>query len=252
MTIVTRDLIDRGGDGALVELFQAQAPTSPKGAILFVHGYQRGLLLGGKEAVESGTLARFSSRFNIVAAAVSQPGFGASDGPSDFCGPITQQAISAAIHFIQHQSAIDPSRFALFGNSRGAVASAMAATKMPDLGALILMSGVYDLKAAYQTSSADIRQAIEMEAGLSEKAFEDRSALHHAPKILAETLILHGKRDDRAPFNQADKLAAALSRAGTAVTFRSFDCGHRIPQEQRAPVLRDFLERIFTEKPKYH
>ncbi|MGN7293791.1 alpha/beta hydrolase family protein [Rhizobium sp. SAFR-030] len=251
MTTVTRHLIDRG-DGALVELFQAQPPDSPKGAILFVHGYQRGLLLGGQEAAESGTLARFSSRFNIVAAAVSQPGFGASDGPSDFCGPTTQQAISAAIRFIQHQWAIDPSRFALFGNSRGAVASAMAATKMPELGALILMSGVYDLKAAFRTSSAGIQQAIEMEAGLSDKAFEDRSALHHVSKIRAETLILHGKRDDRAYFDQADKLAAALSRVGTTVTFRSFDCGHRIPQEQMTPVLRAFLERRFTEKPKHH
>jgi dipeptidyl aminopeptidase/acylaminoacyl peptidase len=128
----------------------------------------------------------------------------------------------------------------------------MAATKMPDLGALILMSGVYDLKATYQISSAGIRQAIEMESGLSDKAFEDRSALHHASKIRAETLILHGKRDDRAPFDQADKLAADLTRVGTAVTLRAFDCGHRIPQEQRAPVLRDFLERIFSEKPRYH
>ncbi|MEZ0018667.1 alpha/beta hydrolase family protein [Sinorhizobium fredii] len=251
MTNVTRHLIDRG-DGALVELFQSQSPSSPKGAILFVHGYQSGLLLGGEEAVESGTLARLSSRFNIIAAAISQPGFGASDGPSDFCGPITQQAISAAIQYIQHQSSFDLSRFALFGNSRGAVASAMVATKMPALRALILMSGVYDLKAAYQISSAGIRQAIEMEAGLSDKAFEDRSALQHASRIRAETLILHGKRDDRAPFDQAEKLAANLSRVGTTVTLRSFDCGHRIPQEQRAPVLRDFLERIFAAKPKYH
>lgn len=128
----------------------------------------------------------------------------------------------------------------------------MAASKMPDLGALILVSGVYDLKAADQTSCAGIRQAIEMEAGLSNKAVEDRSALHHASKILAEALILHGKRDDHAPFDQADKLAADLSRVGTAVTLSSFDCGHRITQEQRAPVLRDFLERIFTEKVKYH
>ncbi|MDI7863955.1 prolyl oligopeptidase family serine peptidase [Rhizobiaceae bacterium n13] len=251
MATVTRHLIDRG-DGALVELFQAQTPNTPNGAILFVHGFQRGLLLGGKEAVDSGTLTRFSSRFNITAAAISQPGFGASDGPFDFCGPITQQAISAAIQFMQHNSFMDLNRFALFGNSRGAVASAMVATKIPDLGALILMSGVYDLKAAYQLSSAGIRQAIETEAGLSDKAFADRSALLHASKIRAETLILHGTRDDRAPFDQANKLAAELSKVGTAVTLRTFDCGHRIPQEQTAPALRDFLERIFAAKPRYH
>ncbi len=251
MATVTRHLIDRG-DGALVELFQAEAPTSQNGAILFVHGFQQGLLLGGREAVDNGALLRFSSRFNVTAAAISQPGFGASDGPADFCGPITQQAISAAVEFIKHHPPIDPSRFVLLGNSRGAVASAMVATKLSDLRALILMSGVYDLGAAYQTSSSGIRQAIEMEAGLSEKAFEDRSALHHACKIRAETLILHGKHDNRAPFEQAERLAAALEMEGTAVTLRSFECGHRIPPEQRAPVLRDFLERVFAAKPIYH
>lgn len=43
MSAISRHIIDRG-DGAAVELFQAQTAFPPKGAILFVHGNQGGLL----------------------------------------------------------------------------------------------------------------------------------------------------------------------------------------------------------------
>ena len=100
MAEVTEHTIDRG-DGARVQLFQARASDRRNGAILFVHGNQGGLLLGGQEAVEDGSLVRFSSRLGITAAAVSQPGFGTSDGPADFCGPSTQKAIVAALDFLK-------------------------------------------------------------------------------------------------------------------------------------------------------
>lgn len=43
MSAITEHLIDRG-DGTAVELFLAQpSAAKPAGALLFVHGYQRGL-----------------------------------------------------------------------------------------------------------------------------------------------------------------------------------------------------------------
>lgn len=126
MSEVTEHTIDRG-DGARVQLFQARASDRRSGAILFVHGNQGALLLGGKEAVDDRSLVRFSSRLGVTAAAVSQPGFGASDGPADFCGPSTQQTIIAALDFLKRQPWVDPERIVLYGNSREAVASAMAA-----------------------------------------------------------------------------------------------------------------------------
>jgi len=90
MTTINHHIIDRG-DGAAVELFQAHPIGSgePAGAILFVHGNQGGQLTGARELVDRGTLSRFAVTMNVTAAAVSQPGFGASDGPCDFCGPTT-------------------------------------------------------------------------------------------------------------------------------------------------------------------
>ncbi|TCS05143.1 prolyl oligopeptidase family serine peptidase [Rhizobium sp. BK418] len=249
---MTRHLIDRG-DGASVELFQARPESeTPVGAILFVHGNQGGRLIGAKEAVDAGALVRFCSGLKITAAAVSQPGFGGSDGPADFCGPDTQRAIVAALSFLREQPAVDPSRIVLYGNSRGAVASAMVATQAPDLRAVILRSGVYDLKAAYETGSKGLRWAIEQEAGLTSDAFLARSALYHAQRMRAETLLLHGRLDERAPVAQAERFSDALSEAGVPVTLHVFECGHDIPREYAQMAQRSFLQRMFDPIVTFH
>ena len=233
-------------DRPSVELFQASpGGAGPAGAILFVHGNQGGSRIGARETVDSGTLLRFCSGLNITAAAVSQPGFGASAGPPDFCGPRTQDAITAALSFLRDQPSVDPDRIVLYGYSRGAVASAMVATEDADLRAVILGAGVYDLEAAYETASPGIRWAIEQEAGTTSEAFAARSALRLADKIQAETLLLHGRQDDRAPVEQAEQLAEALSDAGTAVSLHLFDCGHRIPNELSRAAMRPLLRKVF-------
>lgn len=251
MSAVTQHFIEREG-GARVELFQSEPPAARGGAILFVHGNQGGRLLGAKEFADNGALVRFSSRLGITAAAVSQPGFGASDGPADFCGPATQQAIIAALEFLRQQPMVCPDRIVLYGNSRGAVASAMVATKIQTLRALILSSGVYDLQDAYHSSSRGLQHTIEVESGATDRAFSDRSALHHADRITAETLLLHGIHDDRAPVDQAERLSAALVTAGVPVSLHMLDAGHRLSGEQVMPILKDFLTRIFRPTVTLH
>ncbi len=237
------------GDGTAVELLQASAiGTAPTGAILLVHGNQGGRRLGASEFVDSGGLTRFSSRLNIVTAAVSQPGF----GPADFCGSRTQQAIIAAVAFLREHPAIDPDRIVLYGNSRGAVAAAMVAAQLSDLRAVVLASGVYDLKSVFDNAPMEIRKAIELEAGLSSEAFKARSALHHVGNIRSEILLLHGRHDDRAPVSQAEAFYEALSDADVPVDLKVFDCGHRIPRDESQRVLGPFLQRIFASGVTRH
>ncbi|MBY3441774.1 alpha/beta hydrolase family protein [Rhizobium laguerreae] len=251
MPEVTEHIIDRG-DGARVQLFQARGSDQRNGAILFVHGNQGGLLLGGREAVDDGSLIRFSSRLGVTAAAVSQPGFGASDGPADFCGPTTQSSIVAALDFLKRQPSVDSTRIVLYGNSRGAVASAMVATKVVDLKAIILTGGVYDMRDAYKNGSRGLQQAIQKEAGLSDEDFLDRSALYHAHNIRSETLLLHGKYDDRASVDQSERFSEALALAGVPVSLHTLEGGHRLPREQVTPILRDFLTRVFAPVATVH
>lgn len=252
MPVMTRHTIEQH-DGSDVELFQAQ-PTNPRiaGALLLVHGNQGGSRKGAVEFADGGTLSRLASGLNITAAAVSQPGFGRSDGPADFCGPNTQMAIIAALSFLKEQSCVDPKRIVLYGNSRGAIASAMVAVEVSDLRALILSSGVYDLKAVFETSSRGLQQVIRRESGLSDEAFLARSALDHADRVRSETLILHGRLDDRAPVAQAEAFSHALSDAGVAVALKVFECGHRIPRDYSRAVVRAFLRKVLDPVGTWH
>ncbi len=128
----------------------------------------------------------------------------------------------------------------------------MVATQISDLRAVILSGGVYDLEVAYHASSDGLRWAIEKEAGLSREAFLARSALHYAPEVRSETLLLHGKHDDRAPVAHAELFSKALSNAGVPVTLHMFECGHQIPRSHVQEALRPFLKRMFHPIVTYH
>lgn len=230
-----------------VELFQVSPDhAKPTGAMLFVHGNQGGHRIGARETVETGLLLNFCTRLNITAAAVSQPGYGGSEGPPDFCGPATQRAIRSALSFLRAQPNIDPGKIVLHGHSRGAIASAMVATQDANLRAVILSAGVYDLEAFYHVASPGIRWSIEKEAGASDAMFAARSSLRHPDKMRCETLLLHGRHDDRAPVAQAEQLAKALCDAGTTVSLHVFNCGHRIPHELSRAAMRPFLREVFA------
>jgi dipeptidyl aminopeptidase/acylaminoacyl peptidase len=181
------------------------------------------------------------ARAGFVAAAVSQPGYGGSDGPPDYCGPRTQLAIRAALNHLRGLDAVNAKDIVLYGVSRGAIASAMVAAREPGLRALILVSGVYDLAAAYPSGNPGLDANIAAESGATEAAFAARSALRHAHGIRARTLILHGRNDDRAPPGQAEQLAAILARQGVPVRLKLFDAGHMIPIPQQWQEIDRFL-----------
>ncbi len=121
----------------------------------------------------------------------------------------------------------------------------MVAAQLSDLRAVVLASGVYDLKSVFDNAPMEIRKAIELEAGLSSEVFKARSALHHVGNIRSGILLLHGRHDDRAPVSQAEAFYEALSDADVPVDLKVFDCGHRIPRDESQRVLGPFLQRIF-------
>lgn len=231
-------------DSAAIELFLS-APPSPgrHPAILFVHGHQEPQRPGGRVYVDAGRLERMA-RAGFVAAAVSQPGYGESDGPADYCGPRTQAAIRAALAHLRGLASVDTGKFVLYGVSRGAIAGAMVAADEPDLRAVILVSGIYDLAAAFPTGNRGLDANIAAETGGSAAAFAARSALPRAQDMRSPTLILHGRSDDRAPAGQAEQLAAALARHGVKVRLKLFDAGHTIPIPQQWQEIEPFLAEV--------
>jgi hypothetical protein len=97
---IHRELLPHSQDHSkAIQLFW----TKPEGkgpfpAVLFIHGHQETQRNGGEAYVLTGRLG-VTARRGYVAAAVSQPGYGNSAGPPDYCGPYRQRATLVAIDF---------------------------------------------------------------------------------------------------------------------------------------------------------
>ena len=250
-----------------VELYwQAPQGSGRTPALLFVHGHQyKGRVHGHRFDGRPGGLAhitrgdfRHYARLGLVVAAVSQPGYGSSDGPPDFCGPLSQQAVHAAIAFLREHPRVDPDRIVLFGHSRGAVVSSVVATEDDRLAGIILRGGIYDLEDAYKrldpetTLGAAIRANIDRESGGTRADFVARSALAQGSVGRAPTLFLHGENDDRSPTEHVRALAARLKSVGTPAVVHLFrDHVHRLPSAVERPLVAQFLRQFILTRSSF-
>lgn len=233
--------------GKKVELFIARPASQDRvPAVLFIHGHQEGPRNGGEIYVASRRLGIMARR-GYVAAALSQPGYGNSDGPPDFCGPVTQDAALLALEHLRGLPFVDADKIVLYGYSRGAIVAAMVATRDARLAGVVLGAGAYDFFSWYPTPLRGIDRNIEIEAGTSAEAFRARSAVYHADRIRAAVLLLHGERDERVPVQQAHRFAAELAARGVAVKLKTFpNARHSIPVEEQYREVYPFLEANLT------
>jgi dipeptidyl aminopeptidase/acylaminoacyl peptidase len=235
-----------------IEFFSAVPPDEPPWpAVLYVHGHQHPERSGGKAIAETGLLERVAAA-GVLGLALSQPGYGGSSGPPDFCGPRTQGAILAILrHAVRHLGA-ERDHMAVIAGSRGAIAAAVAAAEAPELAALVLSAGVYDLAAGYRDCPwSGIRKNIEREAGTSDEAFQARSALFKAHLIRCPVLIMHGALDDRFAPGQAERFAQALARREAPVELKIFpDEEHVISRPRFLREAHGFVNRhLGTDLP---
>jgi len=262
---VFEQLTDLADERRQVEMLwqTPDAGSGPRAAILFVHGFQpreedMPFAPGAKAMLEVPPRYPLYEMFRqkgFLVAAVSQSGYGNTDGPLDFCGPFSQQAIATAVAALKDHPDVDPDRVFLHGRSRGAVASSMVALDDIGLAGVILESGVYDMKSEYEnllTKNTDpyiyIAANIELEAGKTEEVFIDRSVLLSDRSIPVPALVIHGTEDPNTPVTQAIRLEEHLRTRGADVQLAIFDGGpHHVPAEQTAPVIEAFIARVLSE-----
>jgi dienelactone hydrolase len=115
----------------------------------------------------------------------------------------------------------DGKRVCAYGASYGAFAAMESAVLAPDLIRCVVgYSGVYDLLMMKRKGDVpDSRQGIaflNVALGDDENVLRRQSPAFNADKIRAKVLLIHGKRDERAPIEQADEMRDALTKAGNA------------------------------------
>lgn len=205
-----------------------------------------GILLIHGENSHARTLLSLANRLSRVGFAimlVSQPGYGLSEGSPDWAGPATVAALGAALDRLEAEPSVDPKRIGIWGLARGATAAALLAAKRPEVRAVTVQSGSYDLWATHRGSKlASLRESIEKEAGADSAAWKARSPMILAKSIRAQVMVMHGENDDQVPIEQARAFAAALDLRGHPTETNFGTGGHNLPPSSQLPA-QHFFER---------
>jgi dipeptidyl aminopeptidase/acylaminoacyl peptidase len=225
-------------DGRAVEAFSFQPPgTGPFPGVLMIPGYQR-------TAVNLITLGVRLAAEGFAGVAVTQPGFGKSQGPADFVGPRTLKVLTAAYRKLQQEPFVDPKRMGIYGYSRGGMAAALLVVELDDVKAAVLGAGIYDFKKAYDDSTLPgVRANMRAETGMTSEAIRERSSILRMEKLGCPILILHGEKDVNVPVTQAYALRDRLTELHKSFEIKLFpDREHSIGPEVM-PLTVDFFKR---------
>ena len=208
-------------------LLFAGSRQRPAKLIVFVHGNNKGT--GAWSSVRMGHLLAADG---FAAVLPSQPGYGESSGPRDFCGPKTVDAMSCVTRVFQERLNVSPTCTVFWGVSRGAIVGALQADLHPGLvGSYILQSGEYNIRQAIFDSRLDtnIRTTFAEEAGMSTEVICERTAAEHTKNIEDEITIVHVRDDRVTPLAQAHEYFERLRSAGKRVKMITWNRGgHRI------------------------
>ena len=160
-----------------------------------------------------------------------------------------QDDITDGVRWAIGDGVADPQRICIYGGSYGAYAALTGAFREPDLyRCAIGMAGVYDLQLMFEKGDIQsverglnyLRKAV----GTDDEELKRRSPVYNAEKIRAKVLLLHGKLDERAPFEHAKRMREALEKAGNPPEWSTeWGEGHGFFDEaNRAAAYRRILE----------
>jgi dipeptidyl aminopeptidase/acylaminoacyl peptidase len=209
----------------------------PFPGVLLIPGYERtarDMLPGAIRLAAAG----------FASLAVSQPGFGKSQGPPDFVGLKTLKALKEGFEILKHQTFVDPKRMGIYGYSRGGMAASLLAVELDDVKAAVFGAGVYDFRRAYDDSTLPgVRRNMEAETGMTPQAIRERSSILRMERLNCPVLIPHGERDINVPVSQALLLRDRLQQLHKDLEIRLFpDKEHAIGPEAMTLAI-DFFQR---------
>jgi dipeptidyl aminopeptidase/acylaminoacyl peptidase len=185
-------------DGKKIEAFTIRPLAEGK--------YPGLVLLAGREGAKTFfTFGTMLAQQGFASLAITEPGFGKSEGKADFMGPKSIEAFAVGFKKFRRESFVEPEKLGVFGYSRGGMAASLLTIKLGKaVKAAVFGAGVYDFKKAYdETKFDEIRENIKTETGFTEKAIRERSSILQMKKLKTPVLIIHGGNDENVPTNQA-------------------------------------------------
>lgn len=214
------------------------AGDGPFPGLLLIPGYQR-------TALDLIPLGVILAREGFAAAAVTQPGFGKSQGKADYVGPNTLKVLTEGFRRLGREPYVDAKRMGLYGYSRGAMAASLLAVQLDDVRAAVFGAGIYDFRKAHDEVKIEgIRKNMEAETGMTDEAVRQRSSVLQMKNLKCPVLILHGEKDENVPVSQALLLRDQLTALKKEFEIKLFpDRRHAIGTQDVAAYTLDFFNR---------
>ena len=132
-------------------------------------------------------------------------------------GRLMQDDLADGVRWTIEQGLVDGKRICTFGGSYGGYAALMNVARYPDLyRCAVGYVGVYDLSLMYQRG--DIQESRRgnsyLDLVIGRDRLEQDSPVALADKIKVPVLLAHGGEDVRVPPAHAERMRAALTKAG--------------------------------------
>lgn len=164
-------------------------------------------------------------------------------------GAAMQDDVTDATRWAIDQKITTADRICIYGASYGAFAALMGVAREPDLyRCAVGFAGVYDLELMF--TAGDLtdfntgRAYLEEVLGTDASDLRKRSPAHNAGAIKAPVLLIHGKQDWRADYDQATRMKSALEKNGKAVEWLVLGReGHGIYDEESR---KEVYERVLA------
>jgi dipeptidyl aminopeptidase/acylaminoacyl peptidase len=147
----------------------------------------------------------------------------------------------------------DPKRICIYGGSYGAYSALTGPFREPDVfRCAVGMAGVYDLSLMFEKGDIQTVERgmnyLKMAVGTDKEELKRRSPVYNAEKIRVPVLLLHGKVDQRAPYEHAKRMREALERAGNPPEWSTeWGEGHGFSDEANRAAAYELMLAFFAK-----